>query len=171
MKKRVLALLGLALSTPSWGLDTRYFNEQFRFAANIPDGLRACPHVPPAPNPGFIVPLSSQGCASPLEGSFLAVVGEYNTSSFRRTQDAAVELCAGSTPRPSNTHPTIRFYTCEQQLAADEILIRYIALRLTPAPDWPLHGYIYTISLQCRPADCDRYGPLFRQTVASMRFR
>jgi hypothetical protein len=117
------------------------------------------------------VPLSSQGCASPFEGNVLAVVGENNAQSFRRTPDAAEDLCEVHPTQPSSANTRIRFYTCEQRPTAGEMLIRHIALRLTPTPDWPLHGYIYTISLRCHPTDCREYEPLLLEIVASVRFR
>lgn len=171
MKTPCLTLLGLAVSSIAWANDTWYSNEQLRFVAQIPNGLRACPHVEPAPNHGFIVPLSSQGCASPFEGNFLSVVGEYNTQSFGHIQEAARDLCGGEAAQPSSINARIGFYTCQQRPNADEIVTRYIALRITPAPDWPQRGYIYTISLRCRPTDCERYEPSLREVVASMRLR
>jgi hypothetical protein len=166
-----LALLALALSTPAWAADARYSNERFRFTARIPGGLQACPHIPPAPDPGFIVPLSSQGCAAPLDGAFLSVVGEYNMRSFGRAEQAAAERCEGQPSQPSSANPKIRFRACERRLSADAMLITYVALRLTPTPEWPRHGYVYTVSLRCHPADCARLRPLLRDAVASIRVR
>jgi len=171
VKTPCLALLGLALSSVAGANNARYSNEQFRFEAQIPDGLRACPHVPPAPNHGFIVPLSSQDCASPFEGNFLAVVGEHNTQSFGRIQEVAHDLCGGQTAQPSSINARIRFYTCRKEQAANEVVTLFIALRLTPTPDWPRRGYIYTISLRCRPTDCARYEPSLRGIAASLRLR
>ncbi len=151
--------------------DRGYSNERFRFSAHIPAGMTACPHIPPAPDPGFIVPLSGQGCDRPLGGAYLAITGEYNMPDFSTTHQAARARCEGGQIRPTRVNTRLAFQRCERRPDQGWVMIEYIALRIAPNRYWALHGVIHTATLRCRPADCARHEPRLREAVASMRFR
>ena len=148
-----------------------YVNERFRFSARVPHSLTACPHIPPAPDSGFIMPLSGQGCEGPLGGEYLAVAGWYNVPDHRNTQQAARDVCGDAMAHPARAHRRIRFRRCDRHDEDGFALVHYITLRLDPTPVWSLHGYVIVSSLRCRPANCARYEPLLRNVVASIRFR
>lgn len=135
-----------------------YVNQDYRFAADLPDGLAVCTTPPPGSNHGFNLLLQSKDCDVENQEQIQVFIAYNAAWEARSSRELGTHLCHGAAITQSDqVVGGLRFLRCGPFKRGTLRLTQYFALRHNPGD--PVGWHTMQVEVFCQPAHarvCDR---------------